>query len=113
LIRESAQMRIAWREFGPRVANTDHRSSVENMARKPLIAHPTAMNKSVLVIPAEPGGGSKGPFLFRHLYLLQCCALVASLVWMAISSEVSAKTASIAASDLSSSPASIAATTAR
>src|SRR5882762_551201 len=63
LLRESAEMGIAWGQFRPCVADAYHGASVEDMTRKSLIAHPAPVNESVFVILAEPGCGPKLPIL--------------------------------------------------
>jgi hypothetical protein len=54
---QGAQMSIAGIQFGPGVADANDRASVKDISGEPLVTHPTAMDKAVLVGAAKPGPG--------------------------------------------------------
>jgi hypothetical protein len=52
--RELAEMSVARREFGPRVADADDRAAIEEIVRIALILDPAAMQETVFSGPSEP-----------------------------------------------------------
>ena len=63
VLGELAEVRVARRQFRPGVADADDRPPVEDVLGQALVPHPAAMDEAVLVVLAEPGGGSVRRFL--------------------------------------------------
>src|SRR5450631_3268310 len=53
-------------EFGPGVADADHRSAVEDVRGKALGFHPTSMNEAILVFRTVALDTSQRLFICRH-----------------------------------------------
>jgi hypothetical protein len=48
MLRQRAEMGIAGRELGKRVANPDNRPPVEGVVRQAVVLHPTPVDEGVL-----------------------------------------------------------------
>jgi hypothetical protein len=63
-------MRVARREFRPRVANANHGTPIKNVVRQALILHPASINETGLVHFAKPILTAKSAF-FCHSITFQ------------------------------------------
>ena len=54
VLGDLAEVRVARRQLGPRVADADDRPAVEQVARQALVLHPAAVRKAVAVCVPEP-----------------------------------------------------------
>ena len=66
-LRQLAEVGVARGELGERVADPDHRATVEQVGRETLILHPAAVQEAVPVGMAEPGGAAQRFVEVRHL----------------------------------------------
>jgi hypothetical protein len=66
MLSEATQMRVAWRELGPGIANSDDGAAVKNVGRVALILHPAAMHKGILARATKPRSRSQLGFIGLH-----------------------------------------------
>jgi len=66
-------MGIAWSQFGPGIANTDYRASVEKMVWQPLVLHPGTMDETVLICVSEPALTSQFRIHFFEMIEFSLC----------------------------------------
>jgi hypothetical protein len=70
VLGEIAKVRVARRQFGPRIADAHDRPAVELVIGNTLVLHPAPVHEAVLVRRAEPLGGAQRGFCCRHRHVL-------------------------------------------
>jgi hypothetical protein len=63
-------MRIAWRQFGPGIADADDRFALELMIGNPLVLHPAAVHHAVLVVAAKPFGRAQRTVILQRAFFI-------------------------------------------